>query len=87
MKHLKYFESNRKPKIGNYVVCVDQTMSDNLLLEDEIYVVEDVKETGYGVQLSLIGIPYFWESDRFKLSTLKSYKEKQFKKDIEKYNL
>jgi len=86
---LKTYEdyNNIKSKIEleDYVKCVDASCSDSILVNGNIYKIDNMKLTSYDRQFEVEG--YMWYEDRFVLSTPEEFNEQKLKNTANKYNL
>ena len=89
MKYIKKFEYlNEDVQIGDKVICIDDSQSDNFLTYEYVYIIENIR---YGFiflnQYKLKGVDFYWDSTRFKIGTSEEIERLEIKQNSNKYNL
>ena len=81
----KLFENN-SITIGDYALCINYYGGEDVNLElGKIYTVQKTRQS-YVLQVKLVGVKYFWDSDRFIFDPNEIEKWK-LEQDTNKYNL
>ena len=88
MKYIKTFENIKDFKIGDYVVCIDDSSEYNSNLKNNnIFEIEDIQKDYRTRQFKLIGVNTYWSENRFRLATPEEIEDYEIKNTAKKYNL
>ena len=89
MKYLKTFELlNNEAKIGDKIICIDDSESFNYIKADYVYTIENIaKYTDINDQYKLENVYEWWDDSRFRKGTPEEIKDLETKMTANKYNL